>query len=203
MMQALLSRGADASLVDNQGQTVFGWAEPSPSTAKYVTAFLTDRGISRQPPRPAAPPPSPQVKASLSTLAAVAGARSSGVAFGPHGAAARERRAVAASERCPRNGPPSRPTTTATTFRATSRRSRRRSKPARPRAWPRRCESVAEDLEIKLEHCNLSGGKLGGSVDRARENRGRRSRRAGAGRCSTCRGSSRRPPTPARICFRS
>jgi hypothetical protein len=25
-------------------------------------------------------------------------------------------------------------------------------------------EAVAEDLEVKLEHCNLSGGKLGGSV---------------------------------------
>jgi hypothetical protein len=25
-------------------------------------------------------------------------------------------------------------------------------------------QSVAEDLEVKLEHCNLSGGKLGGSV---------------------------------------
>ena len=25
-------------------------------------------------------------------------------------------------------------------------------------------ESVADDLEVKLEHCNRSGGKLGGSV---------------------------------------
>ena len=25
-------------------------------------------------------------------------------------------------------------------------------------------QSVAEDLEVKLEHCNRSGGKLGGSV---------------------------------------
>jgi len=26
-------------------------------------------------------------------------------------------------------------------------------------------ESVAEDLEVKLDHCNQSGGKLGGSVN--------------------------------------
>src|SRR5438552_7240682 len=71
MMQALLSKGADPSIADNQGQTVFGWAEPSPTTAKYVTAFLLDRGITKQPPRAAAPPASPQVKASLGTLTAI------------------------------------------------------------------------------------------------------------------------------------
>ncbi len=70
MMQTLLSRGADATITDTQGQTVFGWAEPSPTTGKYVMAFLTDRGVPKQPARPAAPPQSPQVKASLATLAA-------------------------------------------------------------------------------------------------------------------------------------
>ena len=69
MLQALLSRGADSSVRDSEGKTVFEWAEPSSTTAKYVVAFLLDRGISKEVPRPRAPVQSPQVKASLLTLA--------------------------------------------------------------------------------------------------------------------------------------
>ena len=71
MLQALLSRGADSSARDSQGRTVFEWAEPSSSTAKYVVAFLLDRGISKEAPRRGVPAQSPQVNASLRTLAAV------------------------------------------------------------------------------------------------------------------------------------
>ena len=51
MLQALLSRGADGSVRDSQGRTVLDWAEPSPTTAKYVVSFLLDRGVSKQAPR--------------------------------------------------------------------------------------------------------------------------------------------------------
>ena len=44
VMQALLSRGADASVRDGQGQGVFEWAELSTVTSKYVVAFLADHG---------------------------------------------------------------------------------------------------------------------------------------------------------------
>ena len=71
ILQALLSRGADPSVRDSQGRTVFEWAEPSSSTAKYVVAFLLDRGISKEMPRAARRVQSPQVRASLLTLAAV------------------------------------------------------------------------------------------------------------------------------------
>src|SRR6185503_3233517 len=57
MLQALLSRGADASIRDSQGKTVIEWAEPSPTTAKFVVAFLLERGVSKDAPRAAAPPP--------------------------------------------------------------------------------------------------------------------------------------------------
>lgn len=65
MLQALLSRRADWSARDSQGRTVLEWAEPSPVTAKYVVAFLLDRGVSKAAPRVSAPVQSPQVKASF------------------------------------------------------------------------------------------------------------------------------------------
>jgi ankyrin repeat protein len=134
MLQALLSRGADPYARDSQGQTVFGWAEPSPTTAKYVTAFLLDRGISREVPRPSPPPQSPQVKASLSTLAAV-------LARVPHSPDDyRDNLAgdVSALEAALKVGD--------------------------VEGLAATLQSVAEDLEVKLEHCTKSGGKLGGSV---------------------------------------
>ena len=96
MLQALLSRGADSSVRDSQGRTVFEWAEPSSTTAKYVVAFLLDRGISKEVPRPTAPVQSPQVKASLADARHRPGAHSSGVRSGENGPATSERRAVAA-----------------------------------------------------------------------------------------------------------
>ena len=71
IIQALLSRGADASARDAQGRTALEWAEPSPTTGKYVAAFLRDQGVSKVSTRTIAPAQSPQVKASLASLATV------------------------------------------------------------------------------------------------------------------------------------
>jgi ankyrin repeat protein len=163
MMQTLLSRGADASIVDNQGQTVFGWAEPSPTTAKYVTAFLIDHGISKQPPRLAATPQSPQVKASLAALSAAL------ARVPPASASVRtaQRRADAAlsqlqmlAARWPANSPDDYRDNLSGDVTALDAV----LKGGTAESLAATLQAVAEDLEVKLEHCNLSGGKLGGSV---------------------------------------
>jgi hypothetical protein len=163
MLQALLSRGADATARDSQGRTVFEWAEPSPTTAKYVVAFLVERGVTKEPVRATAPPQSPQVKASLTTLASVLS-----------------------------RVPPASPSVRAAQRRATNALSRLQELSAKwPAESPddyrdnlagyigaleaaltlgnaatlaAAVDAVAEDLEIKLEHCTMSGGRLGGSV---------------------------------------
>jgi hypothetical protein len=163
MMQALLSRGADPTIVDNQGQAVVGWAEPSPTTAKYVIAFLLDRGISKQPPPTAASPASPQVKASLAMMATTL------ARVPPASAAVRDaqRRASAAlsqlqalSAKWPADSPNDYRENLAGDVAAVQ------SALAVGTAdrLAETLQSVAEDLEVKLEHCQLSGGKLGGSV---------------------------------------
>ncbi len=163
MMQALLSRGVDPSLTDNQGQTVFGWAEPSPTTAKYVAAFLTDKGIPRQPPRAAAPAPSPQVKASLSTLAAILARvppASPAVRAGQRRANAALSQLQALSAKWPADSPDDYRDNLSGEIAALEAA----LKAGTAETLAVTLESVAEDLDIKLEHCNLSGGKLGGSV---------------------------------------
>ncbi len=163
MMQALLSRGADASLADNQGQTVFGWAEPSPSTAKYVTAFLTDRSIPRQPPRSAAPPSSPQVKASLSTLAAVL-ARVPPASPSVRTAQRRANAALSQLQALSAKWPAESPDDYRDNLSGDVAALEAALKAGTAESLAATLDSIAEDLEIKLEHCNLSGGKLGGSV---------------------------------------
>ena len=163
MLQALLSRGADSSARDSQGKTVFEWAEPSPTTAKYVTAFLLDRGISREVPRSSAPVQSPQVKASLRTLAAVLARIPP--ASGPVRTAQRRANAAlsqlkALSAKWPADSPEDYRDNLAgyvTALEAALTIGDVESLAAT-------VQSVAEDLEIKLEHCTKSGGKLGGSV---------------------------------------
>ena len=163
MMQALLSRGADPWLGDNQGRTVFGWAEPSPTTAKYVTAFLTDRGISRQPPRSAAPPPSPQVKASLSTLAAVL-ARIPPASPSVRAAGRRANAALSQLQALSAKWPADSPDDYRDSLSGDVLALEAALKVGTAESLAATVQSVAEDLEVKLEHCNLSGGKLGGSV---------------------------------------
>jgi hypothetical protein len=163
MLQALLSRGADAAARDSRGQTVFDWAEPSPSTGKYVVAFLMDQGLSRAAPASAAPPPSPQVKASLTTLATVLSR------IPPASATVRtaQRRANAAlsqlqalSAKWPADSPDDYRDNLAEGVSALDAA----LKAGDVDTLTATLDLVAEDLEAKLEHCIKSGGKLGGSV---------------------------------------
>jgi hypothetical protein len=163
MLQALLSRGADASSRDSQGKTVVEWAEPSPTTAKYVIAFLADRGISKEAPRPSGPAQSPQVKASLGALAGIL------ARVPPASAPVRtaQRRANAAlsqlqglSAKWPAESPDDYRDNLAGDIAALESALSSGNVDNLAAAL----QALAEDLEIKLEHCTLSGGKLGGSV---------------------------------------
>ena len=163
MLQALLSRGADPSARDSQGRTVFEWAEPSPTTAKYVVAFLLDRGARKENPRPAAPVQSPQVRASLLTLATVLGR----VPPAPAPVRTAQRRANAAlsrlqalSAKWPAESPDDYRDNLAGYLAALEAA----LKTGDADTLAATVEAVAEDLEIKLEHCTMSGGRLGGSV---------------------------------------
>ena len=163
MMQALLSRGADASLTDSQGRTVFGWAEPSPTTAKYVTAFLTDKGFLKQPPRPAAPSPAPQVKASLATLAAVL-ARVPPASPSVRTAQRRANAALSQLQALSAKWPADSPDDYRDNLSGNVSALEAALKAGTAESLAATVDAVAEDLEVKLEHCNLSGGRLGGSV---------------------------------------
>jgi len=163
MLQALLSRGADWSARDNQGRTVLDWAEPSPTTSKYVVAFLLDRGVSKAAPRVSTPVQSPQVKASLATLAAVF------ARIPPASASVRtaQRRANAAlsqlqalSAKWPAESPDDYRDNLAGAVAALEDALKR----GEAEGLAATIEAVAEDLETKLEHCTKSGGRLGGSV---------------------------------------
>lgn len=163
ILQALLSRGADGSIRDMQGRTVFDWAEPSPATAKFVVAFLMERGVSKDAPRASAPPPSPQVRTSLATLATVLGR------VPPASAAvqAAQRRANAAlsqlqalSAKWPADSPDDYRDNLAGYITALESA----LKAGNAATLAATVDAVAEDLEVKLEHCTKSGGRLGGSV---------------------------------------
>jgi Ankyrin repeats (3 copies)/Ankyrin repeats (many copies) len=163
ILQALLSRGADASVRDGLGQGVFEWAEPSAGTSKYVIAFLGDHGLSREGPRRIAPIEPPQVKASLATLAAVLSR------IPPASAPMRmvQRRANAAlsqlqalSVKWPTDSPEDYRDNLSGDVKALESV----LQTGDVETVAATIQSVAEDLEIKLEHCNRSGGKLGGSV---------------------------------------
>jgi hypothetical protein len=163
MLQALLSRGADASIRDSQGRTVFEWAEPSSTTSKFVVAFLLERGVSKELPRVAAPPPSPQVKASLTTLATVLGRippASAPVQAAQRRANAALSRLQALSAKWPAESPHDYRDNLAGYIAALEAA----LKAGRAETLAATVDAVAEDLEVKLEHCTLSGGRLGGSV---------------------------------------
>ena len=64
--------------------------------------------------------------------------------------------------RCRRSGRRNRPRTTATTCGRLGARGRAEGR--RRRSLAASVQALAEDLEVKLEHCTRSGGKLGGSV---------------------------------------
>jgi len=163
MLQALLSRGADSSARDREGRTVFEWAEPSTTTAKYVVAFLLDRGYSKEVLRPSAPVQSPQVKASLLTLAAVLARippASVPVRTAQQRANAALSRLQALSTKWPADSPDDYRDNLAGNVEALDAA----LKIGDAENLAAAVQSVAEDLEIKLEHCTKSGGRLGGSV---------------------------------------
>src|SRR5688572_23513672 len=163
ILQALLSRGADASAQDTQGRTALQWAEPSPTTGKYVAAFLRDQGVSTQTARTVAPAQSPQVRASLATLTTVL------ARIPPASAQVRSelRRANAAlsqlrtlSDKWPAESPDDYRDNLADNLAALEAA----VKAGDAGTLAATLEAVADDLEIKLEHCLASGGRLGGSV---------------------------------------
>jgi hypothetical protein len=163
VLQALLSKGADPGIRDASGKGIFEWAEPSVETGKYVTAFLLDRGVGREAPRFTPPADAPPVKASLETLAAILSRISSPSARIRSG----QRRAVlvlsqlqALSAQWPAQSPEDYRDNLSEEVKALEAALRTGSV---DRVAPT-IESIAEDLEVKLEHCNRSGGKLGGSV---------------------------------------
>jgi len=162
-VQFLLSRGADPLLRDAQGQGVFEWAERSPETGKHVVVFLSDRGISRTAARPPSQAASPPIVATLrgleTTLARVA----------PASPAIRQaqRRATTAlaqlrmlSDNWPAESPQDYRVNLATDLSALEAALRGGD----PESLAATVQALAEDLEIKLEHCTRSGGKLGGAV---------------------------------------
>ena len=163
MLQALLARGADPSVRDSQGNTVFEWAESSPSTAKFVLAFLADRGVSRQTVRTVPPRPSPQVRASLAALAVVLARvppASPRVRSAQRRAATALSNLQALSAKWPADSPDDYRDNLAgyvATLEAALRE-------GNAEGLATTVDAVAEDLEDKLEHCTKNGGRLGGSV---------------------------------------
>ena len=163
MLQALLSRGADGTARDGQGRTALDWAEPSPSTAKYVVSFLIDRGVSKEAPRVSAPIQSPQVKASLLTLAAVLARvppASDSVRTAQRRANAALSQLQALSAKWPADSPDDYRDNLAGAVAALEAA----LKAGEVEGLAATVQAVAEDLETKLEHCAKSGGRLGGSV---------------------------------------
>jgi ankyrin repeat protein len=161
MLQYLLSRGADGVIRDQKGQGVFEWAERTPSTRQHVVAFLRERGL-----RPTAATPSrtaPPVTASLQSLddALAKAAPSTGPARAAHKRAATvlaRLRALAAA--WPSESPEDYRLNLAADAEALSVAIAR----ADQQVLRQSLEAIADDLEAKLEHCQKSGGKLGGSV---------------------------------------
>src|SRR5688572_12328085 len=163
IMQALLSRGADSSARDSQGRTVFEWAEPSPTTAKYVIAFLVERGVVKNAPPVSVLPASPQVKASLATLASALSRvppASAPVRTAQKRAATALSGLQALSAKWPAESPDDYRDNLAGYIAALEAA----LKLGDAETLAATIDAVAEDLEVKLEHCTKSGGRLGGSV---------------------------------------
>jgi ankyrin repeat protein len=163
IVQFLLSRGADPQLRDAQGQSVFEWAERSPETGKHVVVFLTDRGIARTAARAAVANASPPVAASLRAIEATL-ARVPPASNEIRQSQRRANSALAQLRMLSNNWPAESPedyrvnlVTDQSALEAALRTGDATSLAATVQA-------LAEDLEIKLEHCTRSGGKLGGAV---------------------------------------
>ena len=162
MLQFLLSRGADASLRDAQGLSLFDWAERSPETGRHVIVFLNDRGLTRAAARPPGPV-TPQVTATLQaievTLARVPPA-SNAIRLAQRRANAALSQLRALSANWPAESPEDYRVNLATDLGALEAALRA----GQAEALAATVQALAEDLEVKLEHCTRSGGKLGGAV---------------------------------------
>jgi ankyrin repeat protein len=165
MMQFLLTRGADPWISDTQGQTTFDYAERSPDIRTYVVAFLADRGLSRssRPRAPAASPTSPQVKASLATLQGLL-ARIPPASTGIRQAQNRAGAALASLTELSTKWPAESPEDYRQNLAGDISALEAALKGGDVGVLQATLLSVADDLEAKLEHCQMSGGKLGGSV---------------------------------------
>jgi ankyrin repeat protein len=165
VLQFLLSRGADVSARDTEGQTAFDWAERSPEIGTHVVQFFLDRGLSRGAARAAARSQPPPVATSLRALdALLLPIPSSRLASAPMMQAWRrasgalsQLRALAAN--WPAESPEDYRVNLANEVSSLDAALR-----AGGTASVAAVQSLAEDLEIKLEHCTMSGGKLGGAV---------------------------------------
>ena len=162
ILQALLSRGADASARDQQGQTVIEWAEPSPTTGKYVLAFLRDRGLPAAVAAPAAITLAPQVKASLQTLAGVLSRVPASGATRP--ALVRANTALGELQALSAKWPADSPADYRENLAGDVRALEAAVAAGDVKALAETVQLIADDLEVKLEHCTRSGGKLGGAV---------------------------------------
>ena len=162
MLQYLLSRGADSTARDRQGQGVFEWAEKSPSTRQHVTAFLRERGLQEQP-AVSSSQSAPAVAASLQSLGALLAKAAPSSA---PGRAAHKRAAAALAQlrslsaAWPAQSPEDYRINLAADVTALSSALARGDQ----QILRQSLEAAADDLEAKLEHCQKSGGKLGGSV---------------------------------------
>ena len=163
MMQALLSRGADASVRDGQGQGVFEWAELSAITSKYVVAFLADHGLARETPRRSTAVEAPQVKASLEALAVLV-SRIPPASAPLRAAQGRAATALLQLQALSAKWPADSPEDYRDNLSGDVKALEGALTAGNVDALVATTQSVAEDLEVKLEHCNRSGGKLGGSV---------------------------------------
>ena len=163
VLQFLLSRGGDASARDTEGQTAFDWAERSPETGKHVVLFLLDRGVSRDASRLPARSQVPAVTASLHALELVLSRVPPG--SGPmrqdlrrSSSALSQLQVLSASW----------PAASPEDYRLNLAIEVRSLEAALHRGdivkLASTVQSVADDLEVKLEHCTRSGGKPGGAV---------------------------------------
>ena len=168
IMQLLLARGADVSARDNEGRPSSDWAESgrrrpaSTSSSSASTAACREAGADA-----ASPSQSPAVaaRASAPSTPLLAPIPSSRLASAR--CCRRWRRATTPARRscarCRRGWPAESPeeyranlAASVSTLDAALRAGGSASVAA--------VQSVAEDLEVKLEHCTMSGGKLGGAV---------------------------------------
>ncbi len=128
-----------------------------------MLAFLPYRGIAKQPPRPTALPQSPQVKATLATLS-TALARVPPASASVRAAQRRAASALSQLQALSGKWPAESPADYRDNLSGEAAALDAALKAGTADSLAATLDAIAEDLEAKLEHCNLSGGKLGGSV---------------------------------------